>query len=424
MQALLIYLLTIFLSLTGFFGTRQSTTELASPVEVGESALVGGEQVVLREGPGGAYAPVKTLAKGEELQVIAEQDGWYQVQTSTREVGWVAGWLLKGDPMRSSVSHRPRQVIGYYVDDLRQTGYESLVANDHWTAVAPWAYMLDGEGNLQGKTPAKVLELAGSRGKQTLALIHNYHGDKFDGDMVGMLLANPQARRQAVESIHQMLRRWGYSGVNIDFENVPHQQRENLNAFMQELADRLQPEGLLVTMSVPAKTDKTAKASWTGAYDYNTLGRIVDGLQLMTYDEHYRDGSPGPIASIGWVEDVITYALKHVPRSKLYLGIALYGYDWEEVAPGQWTGKAITQRGAASLAETKNVPVNWDAVHKVPHFSYTDLGNRHVVYFEDRYSLSHKLYLVNKYDLAGIALWRLGFEDPAAWSIIGRSLRP
>ena len=64
-------------------------------------------------------------------------------------------------------------------------------------------------------------------------------------------------------------------------------------------------------------------------------------------------------------------------------------------------GQAITQRQAKTLAETKNVPVNWDAVHKVPHFSYTDLGNRHVVYFEDRYSLSHKLYLVNKHDLAG-----------------------
>ena len=424
MQAILIYLLTIFLSLTGFFGSRQSTTEPLPSVEVGQGALVGGEQVVLREGPGGAYAPVKTLAKGEEVQVIGEQNGWYQVQTRTHESGWVAGWLLTGTLMGSSVSHRPREVLGYYVDDLRQTGYDSLAANDQWTAVAPWAYMLDGEGNLQGKTPAKVLDLAGSRGKQTLALIHNYQDTKFDGAMATTLLSNPEARGQAVENIYQMLLRWGYSGVNIDFENVPHQQKDNLNAFMRELADRLQPEGLLVTMSIPAKTDKTANANWIGAYDYRTLGRIVDGLQLMTYDEHYRDGSPGPIASIGWVEEVITYALKHVPRNKLYLGIALYGYDWEEVAPGEWTGQAITQRQAKTLAETKNVPVNWDAVHKVPHFSYTDLGNRHVVYFEDRYSLSHKLYLVNKYDLAGIALWRLGFEDPAVWSIIGRSLRP
>lgn len=424
MQAFLIYLLTIFLSLTGFFGTRQSTYESVAPLEVDQGALVQGEKVVLREGPGSGYTAVKTLAKGEELHVIDERDGWYHVQTRTQEDGWVAGWLLKGTLMRSSVSHRPRQVLGYYVEDLRQTGYDSLVANQHWTAVAPWAYMLDEQGSLQGKTSAKVLQLAGRRGKQTLALIHNYQNPKFDGSMVAALLSNPQARQRAVENIYQMLLRWEYSGVNIDFENVPPQQKDNLNAFMKELADRLQPGGFLVTMSVPAKTDKTTSATWTGAYDYRTLGKIVDQLQLMTYDEHYRDGSPGPIASIGWVEEVIKYAVKYVPRDKLYLGIALYGYNWEEVAPGQWTGQAVTQRQAKSLAETKNVPVNWDAVHKVPHFAYTDLGNRHVVYFEDRYSLSHKLYLVNKYDLAGIALWRLGFEDPAVWNIIQRSLRP
>lgn len=48
----------------------------------------------------------------------------------------------------------------------------------------------------------------------------------------------------------------------------------------------------------------------------------------MTYDEHYPGGSPGPIASIGWVNNVVKYATTVIPKEKIYLGLAAYGYDW------------------------------------------------------------------------------------------------
>ena len=38
-------------------------------------------------------------------------------------------------------------------------------------------------------------------------------------------------------------------------------------------------------------------------------------------------------------------------------------------------------------------------------------------YFDDADSLARKVALVHTYGLAGIAAWRLGFEDPGFWSL-------
>ena len=38
-------------------------------------------------------------------------------------------------------------------------------------------------------------------------------------------------------------------------------------------------------------------------------------------------------------------------------------------------------------------------------------------YFDDADSLARKVELVKTYGLAGIAAWRLGFEDPGFWSL-------
>ena len=71
----------------------------------------------------------------------------------------------------------------------------------------------------------------------------------------------------------------------------------------------LHPVGFEVTIAVPSKARELPNDSWSGAFDYAFLSRYADQIMLMTYDEHWSGGTPGPIASISWVEDVIRYAL-------------------------------------------------------------------------------------------------------------------
>ncbi len=52
-------------------------------------------------------------------------------------------------------------------------------------------------------------------------------------------------------------------------------------------------------------------------------------------------------------------------------------------------------------------------------FAYTDeSGNEHEVWFENAASIRAKLLAAQRLGIRGIALWRLGMEDPDIWRMI------
>ncbi|HYH05291.1 MAG TPA: glycosyl hydrolase family 18 protein, partial [Bacillota bacterium] len=189
-------------------------------------------------------------------------------------------------------------------------------------------------------------------------------------------------------------------------------------AFFRELAATLRPRGLLVTASVPAKTYDDKKSAHSGAYNFQAIAPYLDQVMIMAYDEHYSGGPAGPVASYPWFNKVINYTLRHFPASKIVMGIAGYGYDWTSRS-----GKARNSSAIQSLIDRYDVTPKWHPVYRVPHFTYKSWGVRHEVWYENVHSTAAKLNLVKKYNLRGVAVWRLGYEDPAIWRTIGQILR-
>ncbi|CAM3746667.1 N-acetylmuramoyl-L-alanine amidase [Weissella cibaria] len=51
--------------------------------------------ITIREKKGVAGTPISVLKQGEHLQILAKDDGWYEVRREDESTGWVAGWLLE-----------------------------------------------------------------------------------------------------------------------------------------------------------------------------------------------------------------------------------------------------------------------------------------------------------------------------------------
>ncbi|MBJ7688214.1 N-acetylmuramoyl-L-alanine amidase [Weissella sp. GP1] len=51
--------------------------------------------LTLRENRGVTSTPISVLKQGEHLQILQENDGWYQVRREDESTGWVASWLLE-----------------------------------------------------------------------------------------------------------------------------------------------------------------------------------------------------------------------------------------------------------------------------------------------------------------------------------------
>lgn len=312
---------------------------------------------------------------------------------------------------RNSISKK--LVLGfatyYNLEDC--SSYNSMAANTSTIdELATHTYITDGNGNIPALVPISQITYATNNKIKALAMVSN----NFDGKTAKKLLENPINRQALINNILKAIKINGFKGVNIDFESVHYYDRSYLTTFMSELYSTLNPKGLYVTISVPAKTSDNPSASWDGAYDYATLAKSSDQVVLMAYDEHYPGGTSGAIASISWVENVIKYAVTVIPKEKLLLGTAAYGYDW---SPNGTKAHSISV--IYNLASTHGAVIKWDPLSQSPYFTYTDVaGVIHTVWFENAESLNFKLDLVNSYDISGIAIWKLGLENVNYWTSI------
>ncbi|HEX6287750.1 MAG TPA: glycosyl hydrolase family 18 protein [Herpetosiphonaceae bacterium] len=235
------------------------------------------------------------------------------------------------------------------------------------------------------------------------------------------LLRDPARRKQHIDAIMHEVRIYGYDGIDIDYESLPASSREAYSTFMQELSAALRAEGKLLTVAVHAKTDDGGGLG--GFQDWKLLGEICDRVRIMTYDFHWRGGGPGPIAPMSWVAAVGEYARSVVPPEKIQIGIPFYGYNWgegEDAVAQTWTDIQrlidIYQPDVNLAARDSSGPIeeSW--------FTYRRNGQRRTVWFADHRSLQAKLNLVEQLDLAGIAIWRLGNEDPQNWEVVRKQL--
>lgn len=311
-------------------------------------------------------------------------------------------------------------VLGYYTVDYPgdRLSYNSLLnSSQSVNHVAMFDFCVDEIGNLKGSVSPEGIKLARNKGARTLMVVHNISSGAFDRKAVLSALSVKAYRDNLIANIVYMVEKYGYHGVNIDFEGIPAYGRDEFNTFLEQLSSRLKSRSKLLTLAVPAKTDDTGN-SWSGAYDYKTIGRLADFVVIMTYDEHWLGGYPGPVASVPWVTQVLNYSVGVIPPHKILLGIGCYGYDW----PERQKGKTVKWKDVNGLISANGGAAQWDNNMSVPYYKYTKSGVKHQVWFENRYSLAIKLKLVEKYGLGGIAIWRLGYEDASFWETIERFL--
>ena len=326
----------------------------------------------------------------------------------------LGGTSAVSDTLAQNMSNPSKVVVGFatYYFPGDNSSYNSLVNYSKLIdTVATETFSTDGLGNINGIVPANVVNYANSNKIITLAMITNY----FNGEIAKTLLESPDNRQRLINNILTALRANNYKGVNIDIEGVHLNDRAYFTTFINELCSALQPQGFTVTVAIPAKVSDITNA-WSGAYDYAQIGMSADKVMLMTYDEHWSGGSPGPIASINWVQSVINYTLAVIPREKILLGISAYAYDWPSNGM-QATALGISH--AYDVASAHGAQIQWDPVSESPYFNYTDsTGIYHNVWFENSTSIGYKLDIVNNYKLNGIAIWRLGLEDSDFWTTI------
>ncbi len=281
--------------------------------------------------------------------------------------------------------------------------------------VSPTWATLRPDGTLEVTAPPQeVLDLLDGADVRVVPAVQNFADGTWQGDAVARLLADPVASADHRRELVEVALDNDWDGIDIDYEGLPALAGPDFTAFLTALRDDLHEHGLVLSVAVPARDrDET---SYALAYGYQAIGRIADQVRVMTYDNAWSGSPPGPIAPTGWVRDVVEYAVERVPREKLMLGMATYGYDWV----GE-DGRSLQHADAVALADRVGAEPRWDDAAAAWTFDYVDQGGEHTVWYEDARSLEDKQDLAAAAGLRGIAIWQLGGEDPRLWAAVARA---
>ncbi|XP_057692918.1 chitinase domain-containing protein 1 [Corythoichthys intestinalis] len=179
--------------------------------------------------------------------------------------------------------------------------------------------------------------------------------------------------------------------------------RKELVHLITHTCETLRANQLDCILVIPPPVTSTGKPGMFGREEFEQLVQVVDAFSLMTYD--YSSGlKPGPNAPLSWVKEcILQLAPNKEWRSKILLGLNLYGVDFAN----QQTEPVIGGRYIEILREHKPKIV-WDDFNAEHFFTYKkNNAVKHVVYYPSLKSLFLRIALAKKFG-TGISLWELG----------------
>jgi len=319
--------------------------------------------------------------------------------------------------LRPPFEYEPKLIIAWIVKS-DTTGFLSLQKNSSLISiVSPTWLAIDSAGNIIADVDSNLLNFARQNDLAIMPLVVN---QGFRVDVAESLLSRPTIRERIADSILKFVLDGNFVGINLDFEGPFVSVRDGYTKFVELVSAKLHNYGKIVSVDVVSKTQEKF-TGWAGVYDYAELGEVVDYFVIMGYDYSGRLDPPGPVAPKWWVEETIKFAISEgVKPQKIILGIPFYGRWWV----GNSQGRGIYYPELQKVIAKYNLRKKWDGKAKSPYFRFKDEnGVENVIYFEDEKSLSEKIELVKKYNLAGIAIWRLDGEPDEFWKIIEIKLR-
>lgn len=226
------------------------------------------------------------------------------------------------------------------------------------------------------------------------------------------LLANAEKRAACIASIAQAIADVPDCGVNIDFESVPQQMRNQLVLFSRELRLALQTQRLSICL--PA-------VDWSSSFDMRQLHNIYDLHIVMGYDYSWSGSTiAGPVAPLrgepyNVERSMKAYVADGIEPTKLVMGMPLYGYSWvvdndlrkAPVVPGT-RATAIT---AFNIAGIPGFDLRQHDVATVSAWTTGSNGGRlQQTWWDDSLTRIEKLRHVQEQRYGGVALWALGYD--------------
>ena len=372
---------------------------------------------------------LKDVSEGDKIIVLEEMETWTKVKTEDSYIGYVENKRLSEERNEEKTALEPETV---YVEPVYESNTRDHKINLAWHAVASaagndtlseemagtksinvisptWFALSDNEGNFTSFATTDYVTRAHDMGLEVWALVDNFTNGGVDTYEV---LAGLSTRQHLINGLIDTALEYGLDGINIDFENISLDAGEPFVEFIRELSIPCRKHGIVLSI------DNYVPMGYTEHYNRKEQGIVADYVIVMGYDEHYNGSeTAGSVASIDFVEKGIANTVADVPANKVINAIPFYTRIWETNGTAV-TSQAVGMELAQQYITDHNITTVWDEQTCQNYGEYQSGGSYYQVWLEDEDSIRVKLNIMDKYGIAGIAEWKLGFQRDSIWDVI------
>ena len=366
--------------------------------------------------------------KGDNLILMEELENWDQVATWDGYIGYIEKSSVSdiqnlnmdreavGESYTYLTMDQPVNLVWHQVmsTDANAGLSEAIQNMTGVNVISPtWFYVTDNNGNIINNATADYVSLAHEKGLKVWGLVDNFTQDISTYEV----LSRTSSRQNLVSQLVNAAVGAGIDGINVDFEQLSEDVGVHFLEFLRELSIECHKNNLVLSVDNPVPED------FTSHYDRAEQGKVVDYVIIMGYDEHYVGSEEaGSVASLPWVEKGIQDTIAEVPAQRVINAVPFYTRLWKTEA-GSLSSEAIGMDQAQQVISEKNVETYWDKNTSQNYGTYEEDNSTYQIWLEDAESIAAKVKLASKYKLAGVAAWKLGFENSGIWQVITDNLQ-
>lgn len=293
-----------------------------------------------------------------------------------------------------------------------------------------WYVVEDMKGNITSYASKEYVKTAHNNGLQVWALINDFSTDSNGVSYVLEALADTDSRNNIIDSLMTEVDKYGFDGINVDFEKISLAYGKDYVQFMRELSVACRNKGIILSV------DMYVPMSFNQYYNRSDVGEVVDYLIVMGYDEHWAGCSQaGSVASISYVKNGINNTIKSVDADRVINAVPFYTRIWTETITDTDDGSGVYVEDAVNgnyILTSRAVSMNtaekdllqgggekiWQEDMGQYYGTY-EKDNAFVrIWLEEERSIETKLDVMEEAGLAGVACWQLGYEKPEVWDVI------
>ncbi len=376
---------------------------------------------------------VEKVEKHHTVRLYEESQGWYKVRSESGMLGYIrekdiihvtmhypkTTQLEDKNPLHTLEANKKINMVWHQVTVKAANKNVENIINPSYSldVLSPtWFELKNEEGEIRDIADKDYVTWAHQQGYEVWALFSN----SFNSGLTHEVLSRTSLRDKVIHRIMELVTTYNIDGLNIDFENVAKEDGAYFVQFVREITPYLKAKNITVSVDMYVPTE------WTKHYNRAELGKVIDYLIIMAYDEHWST-SPvsGSVASMGFVEQGIIDTLKEVPKEKVILGVPFYTRLWKEEKKGseiKVSSKAYSMSKGLAILKENNAEIIWDETVGQYYGSYTKENVTYKLWAEEERSMEQRLQLMVDYDLAGVSGWKIGLEKDEIWPVFQRYL--